>query len=252
MVLDPDRVTVRGSPPRYTVAGETYDRRTVCHIRHLSWPREPYGFSPLGALARTMGVAEWLERYAQDLLRNGGIATTLLRHPGKLNKQQARDLQQAWVDAQSIPGAPKVLSSQIEFEVLGLAPADLAMLDLRTMSEQRCASVFGVPPPLLGLPGADSLTYSTTQHLLDLYWRATLRARAQNVMRAISGWALPRGHTVGLNEDRFVEPQLPERAVAYKTLIEAGVIDADEAREMEGLPSRGSMPTVEGSEEVAL
>ena len=257
LVLDPDRVIVEGQPPRYRIGEDVFGPAEVCHVRHLSWPREPYGFGPLGALARTLGVAHLLEGYAADLILNGGIAATILRHPGNLTADQALDLQTRWASSRALPGAPRVLSSNIEFEVLGLNPADLAMLDLRTMSDQRIAAVFGVPPPLVGLPGSDGLTYSTIQGLLDFYWRSTLRSRATNIMSALSGWAMPRGHSVALNEDRFVRPAIGERATAYEALIRAGVITPNEARRFEGLPpsdaiAEPALPVAEGAEEVAL
>lgn len=253
MVLDPDKVTVEGQPPTYRVAGETMAGRDICHIRHLSWPGQPYGLAPLEALARTMGVSCHLEAYADNLLNAGGVATTILKHPGKINQEQALELQAMWVNSGGIPGAPRVLSANVEYEVIGFNPTDLAMLDLKSMTDARIATVFGVPPPLLGMPGGDSITYSTFAGLLDMYWRATLRARAVNITRALSNWALPRGHTTQLNEDRFVRPQIPERAQAYSVLVAAGILTPDEARALEGYPARTvTLPAQEGAEEVTL
>ena len=47
--------------------------------------------------------------------------------------------------------------------------------------------------------------------------------------------AEPRGQTVELNRDEYSRPPLKERAEAYKILIDAGVMGAQEVRDMERL-----------------
>src|SRR4029078_5678781 len=96
------------------------------------------------------------------------------------------------------------------------------------------AVLLGVPPFLVGLPGAaGSLTYSNVESLFDFHDRSSLRPKANAVMASLSGWALPGGQTVELNRDDYTRPELSVRAAAYKILIESGVLTPDEVRAME-------------------
>ena len=88
----------------------------------------------------------------------------------------------------------------------------------------------------MGLPsGGDSMTYSNVSSLFDFHDRASLRPKANAVMTALSGWALPRGQSVELNRDEYSRPALADRAQAYKILSEIGVMSVDEIRTMERL-----------------
>ena len=59
----------------------------------------------------------------------------------------------------------------------------------------------GTVPFQMGLPsGGDSMTYSNVESLFDYHWRASLRPKAQFVMRALS-----RASVAGWDDGR-VEP----------------------------------------------
>jgi phage portal protein BeeE len=79
------------------------------------------------------------------------------------------------------------------------------------------------------------MTYSNVSSLFDFHDRASLRPKANAVMTALSGWALPRGQSVELNRDEYSRPAIADRAAAYKILSEIGVMSVDEIRTMERL-----------------
>ena len=54
-------------------------------------------------------------------------------------------------------------------------------------------------------------------------------------MAALSGWALPRGTTVELNRDAYVQPGPLERAQTEQILVGIGAMCVDEVREVERL-----------------
>jgi hypothetical protein len=64
----------------------------------------------------------------------------------------------------------------------------------------------------------DRLTYKNINGLYDAHWRAGLRPMAQSVMAALSYWALPRGTTVEVNRDAYVQPDPLERAQTAQIL----------------------------------
>jgi hypothetical protein len=102
----------------------------------------------------------------------------------------------------------------------------MALLELAQFTDAKIAVLLGVPPELVGLPGAgQSLTYSTALMARDQHWHTGLQPFASYVMNGLSGWALPRGTYVELNSDRYVQPGPYERAQTYEILNR--IVDAD-------------------------
>jgi len=63
------------------------------------------------------------------------------------------------------------------------------------------------------------MTYKNMGDFFDFWWRDSLKATAQTIMSALSGWCLPRGTRVELNRDEFVQPPPLARAQAYQILF---------------------------------
>ena len=78
------------------------------------------------------------------------------------------------------------------------------------------------------------MTYSNVVSLFDYHWRASLRPKAAAVMGALSAWALPRGTTVELNRDAYVQPDPLARAQTEQIYAGLGVLSVDEIRRSSG------------------
>jgi HK97 family phage portal protein len=192
----------------------------MLHIRYQSSVDDAHGHGPLEVGRARMVAADVLVRYASSFVAGGGIPTSVLAHPEELTAKQAADLQAQWVQARlSKLGEPAVLSGGVTFEAIQASPKDMALVELAELTEARIAVLLGVPPFLVGLPtGGDSMTYSNVSSLFDYHWRAGLRPKAQAVMAALSGWALPRGTQVELNRDSYVQPEPLVRAQTAEIL----------------------------------
>jgi HK97 family phage portal protein len=244
MVVDPDRVTCHfapdGSTREYWINGEPVPFPwDLQHVRYVSAAGWPTGLSPLQAAAGNLVSAGALERYGADIAVTGGIPWGTLTSDQRLTRRQIAIARQEWIDAQANrAGGPAILGQGLKLETLTISPRDMALLDLRVFDEQRIAAAFGVPPFLIGLPQPEGLTYANATSLFDFHWRAMLRPLSRKITAALSAWALPRGRKVSLVAGDYVQPPLAERATAYKAMLDAGVIDADEWRALEGLPPR--------------
>jgi HK97 family phage portal protein len=224
----------------------------MLHIRYQSRVDDAHGHGPLEAAGAFQLAAQVLTRYATTLVASGGIPPGILTHGEELTAAESAELQGQWVQArQSSIGIPAVLSGGVGFEETSVNPRDLALIDLLTFNESRVAVILGVPPFLVGLPGAgDSLTYSNVTSLFSYHWRAGLRPKASTVMGAMSGWLLPRGTTIELNRDAYIRPEPLERAQIWSTL--SSIVDQQgnpaltvpEIRELERLDSNDVTPLV--------
>ena len=68
------------------------------------------------------------------------------------------------------------------------------------------------------------MTYANVNAIFDYHWRAGLRPKATTVMAGLSQWLLPRGTTVEVNRDAYVQPEPLERAQTAEILHRIGAL----------------------------
>jgi HK97 family phage portal protein len=190
----------------------------MLHIRYQGAVDQAHGVGPLEAGGARMTASRVLTRYATTVAST--TPPSILKYAEELGPGKAELLKAQWVAARnSSIGEPAVLEGGISWEPAAFNPKDMALIELTGFNEARIANLLGVPPFLVGLPsGGDSMTYSNVTSLFDFHWRASLRPKAQAVMSALSGWALPRGTRVELNRDEYVQPGPLERAQTAQIL----------------------------------
>ncbi len=238
MVADPDKVQVQFDSEggrRYTLDGTELMPWEILHTRYVTLAGWPEGLSPLSAAAGNLRSAAALEAYGANLAESGGMPWGVLTTDQRLSDRQARLARAQWLEQGDLSGAPRVMGMGLSLDTLNLSPRDMALLDLRVFDEQRIASVLGVPPWLVGLPQPQGMTYANALSLFGFHWRR-LRPIAKRLTGGLSAWALPRGRTCSLNAGDYVQPDLPERANAYKLMNDAGALTDDEWRAVENLP----------------
>jgi HK97 family phage portal protein len=213
-------VEMDGGRRSYSIGSVRLGPDEILHVRYQSTVDDAHGHGPLEAGRGRVVAAELLSRYATGLAQSGGIPSSVLEHPEELSAEQAADLRSQWVAArQSALGEPAVLSGGVKWTPTQLNPKDMALLELQQFNESRVAVMLGVPPFLVGLPsGGDPMTYSNVNAIFDYHWRAGLRPKAHAVMGGLSEWLLPRGTTVEVNEDSYVQPGPLERAQTAEIL----------------------------------
>jgi len=207
-------VEVIGGRRRFRIGDSPVPDGDMLQIRYSGSVADVRGVGPLMVGQLRLVAAQVLAAYGYNVAANGGVLSSILTHPDELTAGQAADLQAQWVAARTAgPGLPAVLSGGVTWESVQLNPEQMALVDLSRWNESRIAVLLGVPPTLVGLPsGGDPLTYSNVTMLFDYHWRAGLRPKAEAVMGALSGWALPRGTTVEVNRDAYVQPEPLVRA----------------------------------------
>jgi HK97 family phage portal protein len=215
-------VELRGGIRYYDIGGMDVTD-DMLHIRYQSSTGFAHGFGPLEAGNMRIIADQVLTQYGTKLATTG-VPTGILTAPN-VSPEQAQLLQQQWVAARaSTIGEPAVLSGGITWTPTQLNPSDMALLDLLRFNQSRIAELLGIPPIMVGLPtGGDPMTYRNVAMLYDQHWRSGLLPKARAVMGALSNWALPRGTTVEINSDSYVQGDPLERAQAYQIL--ASIVD---------------------------
>jgi hypothetical protein len=214
----------------------------ILHIRYKSTTDGERGVGPLEQAGGRMLTAGILAKYVREVASNGGIQLQTLETDQALTAEDAQDVLNDWVTkrAQNL-GYPPVLDNSLKLvDHPSVSPKDMAMIEVAQFTEGRIADLLGVPRALVGLPTGDSFTYSNVSSWFDHHDRAMLRPTAVHVMSALSNWALPPNEVAELNRDEYSRPAFNERAAAWVSLHQAGLVTVEQFQAAERLTSTRS------------
>jgi len=222
--------------PIYALNGAPQRLADIIHLR------PPFGRAPLTLAREAIGLAAVMERHASTLFANGGRPSGVLQMPGRLNPDAAQRLKESWNDRHSggSAGGTAVLEEGMSFNPLSFSSVDAQFVELRTFQLQEICRAFRVSPHLiydLGRAtwsnseqlGLEFLTYSLEPWLVELE-AALGRALFSDDERR-------QGYRVRFDRDDLTRADLGARATAYSSLIAARVLNPNEARKWDGLPS---------------
>lgn len=267
-VLDPSRVAITfdnvdGVPIyRYRFDANRADLVLVnpgpLELLHLRWQRPPGSFVGIGILdanaypGGALQTAWATSQYAGELMANP-VPPAVLTHPMRLNKQQAADLQTQWAESVGRARAvPAVLSGGITYTPLTVSARDVQLIESRRWDATEIATLFRLPPYMLGGSTGDSLTYSTVEGENTRLWTTALMPMTVRVERAFGAW-VPRGQRLRFVPDVLLRSQTLDRYQAHKIGLDAGFETTDEVRALENRPPLPATPepepSADGSEE---
>ncbi len=257
--LRPDRMQVipgaRGWPQAYayTVGAQTVQLvrgldgwMPVLHLKLYHPADDHYGFSPLEAAAFAVDVHNASGAWNKALLDNAARPSGALVYGGgetseRLSEEQFERLKAELTEAHTgamAAGRPLLLEGGLDWKPMSLSPADLDFIAGKHAAAREIALAFGVPPPLLGIPGDNS--YANFKEANAAFWRHTVVPLAERTARALSGWLGPRFGAVRIACDLDAVPALaPEREALWARLEAASFLTLQERRRMAGLGDGG-------------
>lgn len=254
-VLRPDRVHVvpgaRGWPEAYEyraggrsvrIGREADGWLPVLHLRLFHPADDYYGFSPLEAAAFAIDVhnasAAWNKALLDNSARPSGALVYRNAEAGdRLSEDQFERLKAELADSHAgaaAAGRPLLLEGGLEWRPMSLTPAEMDFMAGKHAAAREIALAFGVPPPLLGIPG--DATYSNFKEANGAFWRGTVVPLAERAARALTGWLAPRFPGARVVCDLDAVPALSaEREALWARLEAASFLTPEERRRMAGV-----------------
>lgn len=185
------------------------------------------------ALAGAMAAND----FARSFLNNGAQPSGVLEMPGVLTADQFTRLRTQMAERHA--GAKKagnvmILDGGAQWKASQISPEDAELLESRKFAVEEICRIYQVPPPLVQDYSHNTFTNSETAGR----WFAmfTLAPWARKIEAEFARSVFPAGSGLEMELDLsgFLRGDPATRWNAHKIAIDAGVLDADEVRQVEG------------------
>jgi len=206
------------------------------HVRGLTlngW----LGISPIAYAREAIGLALATEKFGGQLFRNGAKMGGVLQHPGKLSKEAYDRIKESFDIATSGENAHKtaVLEEGMKFEKVSMTADDAQFLATRKYQRSEIASIFRVPPHLIG--DLEKATFSNIEQQALEFVTLTLMPWLRRIERAVRRDLLEPGeradYSVRFNVSSLLRGDAAARAAYYHNGILDGWLTRNEARRIE-------------------
>ena len=235
--LPADKITIYTDDTTY-VEKYSYDNsidyspNEIIHIKENSFNSIYRGVPRLKPAFRTMQLLASMRDFQDNFFKNGAVPGLVLKSPNTLSEKIKERMLQAWVaryNPKSGGRRPLFLDGGLEVE--NLTEVNFKELDFQEgikSNERIILEAMGIPPILLD--GGNNANIRPNHRL---YYLETVLPIVKKL-----GYALERFFGFSLAEDvtgiPALQPELRDQAAYYATLVNTGILSANEAREAIG------------------
>lgn len=212
----------------------------VVHIRDRS-DDGLIGRSRLSRARATFSTALAAHEYAAATYENKAAPSGALMVKGKANADALKRLREQFEAAFAGPSrAARALvldqeTSWSQFQIM--SPEDAELLASRKFSTEEIARIFNVPPPII--QDYSHNTFTNSQAAGRWFAQFTLLPWVKKLEAGFRRALLGQGYSISLDLSEFMRGDDTARWAAHKIAVDAGILDTDEIREIEGWNPRG-------------
>ncbi len=197
------------------------------------------GRSRLQRAAGAVSAALDTQTYAAALMANSVQPSGAITVPGLLTtdqREQIRSLVEQRYQGPRNRAQFMVLDQGMDWKQMSLSAEDAELLASRRFSVEEVARIFEVPPPIIG--DLTHGTFTNAETMLRLFaqrtlgnWIAKLEAAARKAL--FTSWERRR-YSLSIDLSGLLRGDPETRWQSHKIAVEAGILDVDEVREVEG------------------
>ena len=206
-------------------------------LLHIPWfviAGKVQGLSPIEAYAVTVTTGLQAQEYGNSWFAAGGVPPGTFKNSAKeVGPTQASAISDR-LTAAIRSRRPIVYGSDWDYKPLTVPPEQAQFIETLNMTATQIASIYGLPPEMIGGSTGDPLTYKTEEQF-QARLNSSLRPLLVLIENAFSA-ILPRGQHVKLNADATARADLKTRYESYEIAQRIGLLDEDEMRALEDMP----------------
>lgn len=214
----------------------------IMHIKTFNPINDWYGLSPLEAAMLSLDQSNAANVWNYSLLKNSATPSGVLQiteskaNPrGEISEQQYGRLRGEFEDAYAgskNAGRPLILEGGLEWKQISLSPKDMDFLKSKEVSGVEIATVFGVPPEMLGL---GVKTYNNYKEARQAFYEDTVLPLMDVIRDELNRWLSPQFGEVELDYDKDdIEALVEKRESKYTSLANVNWLTINEKRKATG------------------
>lgn len=206
-----------------------------------------YAVSPIKFAANTIGLSIFTEKYARGFYKNGARPSGLLTTQANLTKDTAKLIGEEWQKSYGSGNSGKtaVLWGGMDYKTVSMSNEDAQLLELLNYNRTEIASIFRVPPHMVGAVDKTSSWGSGITEQKNSFISFTLRPWLERIQQVVWRDLLTKSEQkefyAEFLTDQFLKANQKERSESYKTALggtqNPGYMTINEIRKLENLPS---------------
>ena len=193
------------------------------------------GRSRLSRAADTLAGVIAANAFARSFLEHGAQPSGVLYSDGVVTMEQRQSLRQSinegYVGA-TRAGRAMILDGGLKWQQMQISPEDAELLESRKFGNEEICRLFQVPPPLVQDYSHNTFTNSETAG--RWFAQFTLAPWARKIEAEFARSVLTGDTELELDLSGFLRGDPQTRWASHKIAIDAGVLDPDEVRQVEG------------------
>ena len=227
MDIEPDKRTyVQGYTFQTSI---DYSPREIIHVKENSFHSIYRGTSRLRAAQRSMSQLTRMREFQDNFFKNGAVPGLVIKSPSVISEKNKERMIQSWVTRYRPDGGgrrPLVLDGGMELD--SISNVNFRELDFESSidsANKEVLKVLGVPPIML-----DSGNNANIRPNHRMYYLETILPIVEKLNKALErffGYQI----TPDISGIPALQPELRDSAAYYSTLVNAGIITPNEARE---------------------
>src|SRR5262245_278556 len=215
-------------------------------VVHFKWfnadANQPFGVSPLEALATTLTMENAAQRYGISSFGNAARPASFIKSERNLTRQQRKELRE---EIEQNYGGPEnafkvaLLDNGLDWKPLAFSASEAQLVDNRKFSRDEVCAAYDIPPPMIGI--LEHATYSniTQQHwMLYMDTLAPVLKMMEDTFMAqlVDGEPAWDGIFLEFDLDGVLRGNIEQRSQAYQRLLTSGVYTPNQLRKLENMP----------------
>ena len=186
----------------------------------------------------SLGTALATESYAGNIYAKGTLNGGVIENPGTLDEEAARRMAKSFATRVGEWHLPKILEQGSKFTPNKMTPQDAQMLDSRKYTVDDIARWLGVPRLMLensdpSFGNAEQFTQNFIDFVMGPWLALWEYAISDQLILA------PRKYFAQFTRQALVRGNFKDRVEGLTSMVNAGIITVDEARDVEDLNKRG-------------
>lgn len=227
-----DTVTVA---PVWYWRGRRVPTEDMLHIPWFTVPGKVLGLSPIEAYAMTVDVGLQAQQYGSTWFTSGGVPPGTFKNTARTLDPNQADAIKERLTLAIRSRKPIVYGSDWDYTAIAVPPEQAQFIQTQKLTATQIASIYGIPPEMIGGESGSSLTYATVEQNNLRLATLTLRPWLVQLERKFSA-ILPSRQYVKFNADAIVRSDLAGRYGSYAIAKQVGLLTIDEMRALEDRP----------------